>query len=94
MEVQQGIAVLLYSNLEGKIERFTIDPAQLSASDHPDLDFIYLGSGAQADHLSHEPLDRRLAPPCPMIRTTALISGLRGSESDKLRWWHEDRSAR
>jgi hypothetical protein len=44
MEVQQGIAVLLHSNLEGKIERFTIDSAQLNASDDPDLDFIYLGS--------------------------------------------------
>jgi hypothetical protein len=44
IEVEQGIAVLFHSNLEGKIERFTIDPAQLNASDDPDLDFIYLGS--------------------------------------------------
>ena len=43
MELVQGSAVLLHSNLAGQIERLTLDSAQLAESDDPDLDFIYLG---------------------------------------------------
>jgi hypothetical protein len=48
MNVERGIAVLLHSNLQGRIERMTVDAAQLAPSDDPDVDFIYLGPALEA----------------------------------------------
>jgi len=80
MEVQQGIAVLLRSNLEGKIERFTVNPAQLNASDDPDL---YLGLVLKPTiRVTNRSIGARAA--VPHDRDHRFISGLHGSESDTL----------
>jgi hypothetical protein len=48
MQFDHGIPILRHSNLVGRIEPFAIDPAQLTPSDDPDVDFIYLGPPLEA----------------------------------------------